>query len=161
MPDGAYKLIIQNYLNLAAIARPDGLIMIFSRYIPSIAKMAVTLLLVPMLYCVVYPWKSLRTWLVTSCTSRMSICWRLIKASSITILVGDAMPIMFKVANLTEAIRSNCGWQWARGRRWFLYFVLIRQRHSRSIPRPFPSYSSVFFILSFYFGLGFVPDRPF
>jgi len=82
---------------------------------------------------------------VTSCTSRMFISWRLSNASSIAILVGDVMPFVFKVAILIEAIRSNCGWEWARGRRWLLYFVLIRLRYSRSTPRPFPSYSSAFF----------------
>ena len=55
------------------------------------------------------------------------------------------MPFMFKVAILIEAIRSNCGGEWATGRRWLIYFVLIRLRYSRSIPRPFPSYSSAFF----------------
>ena len=51
---------------------------------------------------------------------------------------------MFKVAILIEPIRSNCGGEWARGRRWFLYFVLIRVRYSLS-PHPFPLYSCAFF----------------
>ena len=55
------------------------------------------------------------------------------------------MPFVFKVAILIEAIRSNCGGKWARGRRWFLYFVVIWLRYSRSTPRPFPPYSSAFF----------------
>ena len=54
------------------------------------------------------------------------------------------MPFMFKVAVLIEAIRSNCGGEWARGQRWFLYFVLIRWRYSHSTSRPLPSYSSAF-----------------
>jgi len=37
------------------------------------------------------------------------------------------------------------GGEWARGRRWFLYFVLTRLRYSRSPPRPFSSYSSALF----------------
>ena len=82
---------------------------------------------------------------MTSFTSRMSISRRLSNASSIAILVGDVMPFMFKVAILIEAIRSNCGGEWATGRRWLIYFVLIRLRYSHSIPRPFPSYSSAFF----------------
>jgi len=55
------------------------------------------------------------------------------------------MPFIFKVAILIGVIRSNCGGEWARGRRSFLYFVLIMLRHSRYTPRPFPSYSSAFF----------------
>ena len=54
------------------------------------------------------------------------------------------MPFMFKMAILIEAIRSNCGEEWARDRRWFLYFVLIRMRYCRCTPRPFPSYSGAF-----------------
>ena len=50
---------------------------------------------------------------------------------------------MFKVTILIEAIRSNCEGEWARCRRWFLYFVLIRLRYST--PLPFPSYSSGIF----------------
>jgi len=38
-------------------------------------------------------------------------------------------------------LRSGMG----KGQRWFLYFVLIRLRYSRSTPRPFPSHSSAFF----------------
>ena len=52
---------------------------------------------------------------------------------------------MFLVAILIEAIRSNCGGEWAKGRRLFLYSVIIRLRYSRSTPCPFPSYSSAFF----------------
>jgi len=55
MPDGAFTLIIQISVNLTAIARPDELIIIFSRLIPSLATMAVPLLLALMLYCAVYP----------------------------------------------------------------------------------------------------------
>ena len=109
--------------------------------------MAVPLLLATMAYWMVYPWKSLRTWHVTSCSSRMSISWRLSNASSVDILVGDATPFtrMLKVAILIEVIRSTYGGEWARGRRWLLYFVLTRLRHYHSTPRPFPSYSSAFF----------------
>jgi hypothetical protein len=46
---------------------------------------------------------------VTYCTSRMSISWRLSNSLSVSILVEDVMPFMFKVAILIEAIRSNCG----------------------------------------------------
>ena len=96
---------------------------------------------------------------MTSCTGRMSVSWRLSNASSIAILVGDVIPLMFKVVILIEAIRSNCGGELARGRRWLLYFVLKRLRFSRSTPLPFPSYSSAFFQFCFLFRFGFVPDR--
>ena len=121
--------------------------------------MAVSLRLAPMLYFVVYPWKSLRTWQLTSCTSMTSICWRLSNASSIVILVGDVMPFMFKVAVLIEAIRSNCGGECVWGRRWFPYFVLIRLRCSRCNPRPFPSYSSAFFLQCYLFISGWCLSR--
>ena len=42
--------------------------------------------------------------------------------------------LCLKLQILIEAIRSNCGGEWARGRRWFLYFVLIRLRYSCSTP---------------------------
>ena len=61
------------------------------------------------------------------------------------------MPFMFKVAILIEAIGSICAGEWARGRRWFLYFFLIGLRYSRSNLRPFASYSSAFFHFIFLF----------
>jgi len=36
------------------------------------------------------------------------------------------MPFIFKVAILIEAIRSNCGGEWAKDRRWFLTLSLLR-----------------------------------
>jgi len=67
------------------------------------------------------------------------------------------MTFMFKVAILIEAIRSNCGGEWARFRRWFPYFVLIRVPYSRSTPRPFPSHSSAFSNFIFLFRDGVCP----
>ena len=96
---------------------------------------------------------------MASCTSRMSVSWRLSNASSIAILVGEVMPFIFKVAILIGVIRSNCGGEWARGRRSFLYFVLIMLRHSRYTPRPFPSYSSIFFPQFYLFVSGWCLPR--
>ena len=98
---------------------------------------------------------------MTSCTSTMSISWRVSNASSIAIRVGVVMALMFKGAILIETIRSNCGVEWASGPLCFLYFVLIRLRCSRSTPVRSRRIPALFSILSFYFGKEFVPDSPF
>ena len=142
---------------------PRQTIMIFYKLIPSLATMTVPLLLAPMLYCVVYPWTSSRTWKVTSCTSRMSVPWRLSNASNIALLVGGVIPFMFKVAILIETFRYNCRGVWVRGGvgggfyslslRVCAIVVLLLVRSSH-IPTLFSNFI-------FYLGLGFVQNRLF
>ena len=131
---------------------PRQTIMIFYKLIPSLATMTVPLLLAPMLYCVVYPWTSSRTWKVTSCTSRMSVPWRLSNASNIALLVGGVIPFMFKVAILIETFRYNCRGVWVRGGGLAVAFILCPYEfaqlsfYSLSVPAIFQRF---FPILSF------------
>ena len=82
----------------------------------------------------------------------MFISWRLTNASNIAILVGDAMPFMLKVANLIEAIRSNCGGEWARGSTMVSilcpYYVALLSFYSSSVSVVFPRFFQFYLFIS-------------
>ena len=72
------------------------------------------------------------------------------------------MPFMFKVAILIEAIKLNCGGSGRGVDEGFYTLSLLGCAtpvllHVRSCPIP----AFFFSILCLYFGMGFVPDRPF